>query len=267
MSLRLCVLASGSSGNCTVVASDTTRLLIDAGLSLRELTKRLGAIELRPEDLQAVCLSHEHNDHRAGLGVLHRRTRLPVYGNAGTIDALRGNEGLYGLPWNVFTTGSPFRVGDLTVEPFSVPHDSYDPVGFVVINGKTRVGVVTDMGMPTDLVRVHLRDCQCLVIESNHDERLLRDARRPWSLKQRIAGRQGHLSNTQAGELLVDVAGPHLRVAVLAHISEECNRPELAADTVRKALAAHGHHGVQVKVTHADRNSELIELEDGEALG
>lgn len=245
--LRLCVLASGSSGNCTWVASDTTSLLLDAGLSARQTASRLNSVGGDIEAVQAICVSHEHQDHTAGLRVLHRRFGIPLYANAGTVDALSRLPQLADLPWQLFSTGHAFVVGDLCVEPFSVPHDALDPVGFVVSCGPLRVGVVTDMGMVTSLIRERLRRCQALVIESNHDDVLLQNAPRPWSLKQRIRGRQGHLSNQAAADLLRDIAGPTLQHVFLAHLSEDCNRHDLAVDSATRALADAGHGHVEVR--------------------
>ena len=140
-----------------------------------------------------------------------------------------------------------------------MPHDSYDPVGYCVSSGEARIGVVTDMGLATGLVRERLRSCQAVVVEANHDEHLLRDAERPWSLKQRIAGRQGHLSNAQAGELLADIAGPGLTTAYLAHLSSDCNRPDLACRAVSDALGSDNRH-VSVRLTYADRSSEMLSI-------
>jgi len=259
MSLKVCVLGSGSSGNCTYVASEATRVLVDAGLSCREIGRRLQLIRADLQDINAVCVSHKHADHRSGLGVLHRRTSALLYGNAGTVDAIGRDERLAGLPWRIFTNGSPFEVGDIRVEPFSVPHDSYDPVGFVMSSGESRVGIVTDMGMPTELIRERLRDCGTLIVEANHDEQMLKNASRPWSLKQRIGGRQGHLSNEQAAQLLAEVAGPSLRTVLLAHLSSDCNEPGLAVQTVRSALAKHGHTHIDVRLTYPDRPTDVID--------
>lgn len=238
------------------VASEQTHILVDAGLSGRETLRRLEGIGVEADALQAVCVTHEHDDHRAALRVLHRRHGLALYANAGTVEAMERNARMQGLEWNVFTTGVPFQIGDLTIEPFSVPHDSYDPVGFVIANGDRRVGVVTDMGIVTELIRERLRPCHALVIEANHDEDLLRAANRPWALKQRIAGRQGHLSNRQAGELLAEIAAEHLQAVFLAHLSAECNRPDLALRTVRDALGRKGFAHVRVELSYAERCSE-----------
>ena len=259
MSLKVFILASGSSGNAAYVASERTRILIDAGLSGKEISRRLELMGVRVSDLSAVCVTHEHDDHTSALGVLHRRFGIPLYANAGTIQAVEQAGKLSDVKWNMFTTGSPFPIGDLRLEPFSVPHDSYDPVGFVVSSPDDRVGIVTDMGMATSLVRERLKNCRVLVIEANHDEKMLNNADRPWSLKQRIAGRQGHFSNTQATELIAEIAGPALKVVFLAHLSADCNRPELAEREMRKALDRIGRSDVTVKLTYPDRVSDIGE--------
>jgi phosphoribosyl 1,2-cyclic phosphodiesterase len=257
MALRLCVLASGSSGNCTYVGSDTTGILIDAGLSGRETVRRLGEIGVAVESIRAVCVTHEHTDHTSGLAVLQRGGRVALYANSGTIDGLKARGAGADLPWQIFSTGSPFPVGDLTLEPFSVPHDAYDPVGFVVSHGAVRVGVVTDMGMVTGLIRERLKRCQAIVVEANHDERLLKDADRPWRLKQRIFGRQGHLSNAHAADLIAEVAGDSLAIVYLAHLSQDCNRPDLALKAVIDVLTRRGLGGISVRIASPDHVSEV----------
>ncbi len=258
--MRLCVLASGSSGNCIYVESGGTALLVDAGVSARETERRLTAIGVDLAAVRGICLTHEHDDHRAGLCVLQRRTGAALYANAGTIEGVGQGEDAVGLNWNVFQTGTSFPVGPLTVTSFSVPHDSYDPVGYVIEDGAVRVGIVTDIGIPTGVVRQRLKACRVLVLEANHDEQLLKETQRPWALKQRILGRQGHLSNTQAGELLCDVASEALQTVFLAHLSSECNRPELALRTVRHLLERGGHGHIAVKLTYPDRPSEIAEV-------
>jgi phosphoribosyl 1,2-cyclic phosphodiesterase len=210
-----------------------------------------------PAAITAVCFTHEHSDHTAGLGILQRRGGLSLYANSGTIEGIDRREGRGELRWNVFTTGEPFRIGDLVLAPFSVPHDAYDPVGFVISAGEARAGIVTDMGTVTGLIRERLRPCHALVVESNHDEALLRDAERPWHLKQRIFGRQGHLSNAHAAELVAEIAGDHLDVVFLAHLSAECNRPELALQATQAALRNRGLATVNVKLALADGVSEM----------
>jgi phosphoribosyl 1,2-cyclic phosphodiesterase len=257
MALKLCVLGSGSSGNCTWISSDRASILIDAGLSGRETCRRLETVGAAMEQIQAVCISHEHNDHTAGVTVLHRRFRIPVYANSGTVQALGRHEKHRDLAWQIFTNGTPFQVGDLSVEPFSVPHDAYDPVGFVVRHGDTKIGVVTDMGVPTALVRERLKGCQAMVVEANHDEQMLMDARRPWHLKIRIRGRQGHLSNEASAQMVAELAGPHLQQVFLAHLSADCNRGDLALRTTKAVLRRAGHTHVKVSLTYPDRESEI----------
>lgn len=261
MALNLCILASGSSANCIYIASETTRILVDAGLSGKETARRLEAIGADIAGIQAICVTHEHDDHRSALSILHRRFKTPLYANAGTIKAIESDAERAGLPWQVFTTGAPFDVGDLHIEPFSVPHDSYDPVGFAVSSGGQRIGIVTDMGMSTTLIRQRLKNCHALVVEANHDEAMLKEAKRPWSLKQRILSGQGHLSNSQAAELIAEIAGPQLRTVFLVHLSSECNRPELAVRTIRKELDKHGHGHVEIRLSYPDRPSDVVRLE------
>lgn len=257
MSFSFCVLASGSSGNCIYVASDSTRILVDAGLSGRETEKRLVSIGRTLGDIRAVCLTHDHSDHTSGLRVLHTRHGIQLYANAGTCDVLGADQTHKPLPWTVFTTGAAFEIGDIIVEPFSVPHDAAEPVGFILTSGGVRIGIVTDIGMPTHLVRERLRTCRALVIEANHDERLLEQADRPWALKQRIAGRQGHLSNRAAAEMIAEIAGTGMTHVFLAHLSSDCNRPDLALSTVSKILQDRGHPNIEVKLTHPDRPGEM----------
>ncbi|MCX7007414.1 MAG: MBL fold metallo-hydrolase [Kiritimatiellaeota bacterium] len=191
-------MASGSSGNCTLVRSGDTVLLVDAGLSARETGKRLESVGVRLDQVSGICISHEHSDHTAGLRVLQQRHGIPLFANRGTFEALA--EELQQLKWQIFTTGCAFNVGSLRVEPFMVPHDANEPVGFIVGDGTQRIGIATDMGCVTHLVRERLRPCRAIVLEANHDVELLQESDRPWQLKQRILGRQGHLSNETAAE-------------------------------------------------------------------
>ncbi len=262
--MKLCVLGSGSTGNCIFACSGHTRLLIDAGLSAKNTAGKLDEIGVALDDIQAVCLTHEHSDHTRGLRVLCGRHDIPVYANAGTVDALEARGHVAGVHWNVFTTGEPFTVGDIRVEPFPVPHDAYEPVGFVLSapqadGALVRIGIVTDMGMATELVRQRLKECHALVLEANHDDTLLQHAQRPWSLKQRITGRQGHFSNAQALALLTEVAHPALHTVFLAHLSSDCNNPDQALHLVRDGLGGSGHGQTVVQMTWPQRISQVWE--------
>lgn len=261
MSLRVCILGSGSSGNCIFVSSTKTAILIDAGLSAKETERRLAQINVNPASLQAICISHEHSDHTAGTTTLHRRYGIPLYANAGTREGLvGGGEADNNIRWQLFTTGSSFVIGDLCIEPFSVPHDAYEPVGFVIHAGSARLGIATDMGMPTALIRERLRECDAVVIESNHDEEMLANSSRPWFLKQRIRGRQGHLSNKTAADMIADIISPRLRRIFLAHLSSECNCRDLALKTTETKLIEVGHKGVTVSCAFPDKISEMWSL-------
>ena len=259
--MKICVLASGSSGNCIYVGTESTHILIDAGLSGRATRNRLEQIGVQLAAIQAIVLTHEHSDHISGLAVLHSRHGIKLYANAGTIEAVRLGAKMNALAWHVFTTGSTFQIGDISLDPFSVSHDAYEPVGFVAASGPVRVGIATDIGVSTHLVRERLKDCRAVIIESNHDEHLLANARRPWSLKQRIAGRQGHFSNQHAAELIAEIAGPGLSQVFLSHLSSDCNRPDLALQATQTALNRQGSARVRVQVTFPDRISEVWDSE------
>lgn len=255
MSLSFCCLASGSTGNATLVWSERTMILLDAGLSAREITRRCDSIGVDLTRIQGICISHEHSDHVTGLRVLERKYRVPIYANGGTRDILIRDDAELAKPaWRIFTTGQPFAIGDLTIEPFSIPHDAAEPVAFSISCGPARIAVVTDLGMPTGLIRDRIRSCDALVLESNHDEQMLQNSGRPWTLKQRILGRQGHLSNRSAAQLLCEVASPQLRKVYLAHLSQDCNRHDLALETSTRALGAlPAGAQVQIEVARHDR--------------
>lgn len=257
MALTFCNLGSGSTGNCTYIATESTSVLIDAGFSGRETCRRLGLLGVSPEALNGIVVTHEHSDHIGGVKILYNKYRVPLYGNAGTVRAVAQDRSRALMAWNVFTTGSPFNIGDLRFESFPVPHDASEPVGFVVVHGDTRVGVITDVGVMTHAIRERLRGCQVVMIEANHDAALLQDAPRPWALKQRIRSRQGHLSNASAAEAVSEIAGPQLHCVYLAHLSEDCNRGELALESIREGLVSCGQDHVHVCLTYPDRPSEV----------
>jgi phosphoribosyl 1,2-cyclic phosphodiesterase len=262
--MHVTVLGSGSAGNCTLIETEATAILIDAGLSSRQIAQRLAQIGREIEQLDGILLTHEHSDHTRALGVLCKERSIPIYANRLTAEALTADpEGhaLKKISWRLFSTGSPFEVGDLTVESFSVPHDAYDPVGFTVRQGSLAVGLITDLGHATKLVIERLRTMDALVIESNHDMKLLQeDAARPWALKQRIMSRHGHLSNDAAATLAGEVASDRLRQVFLAHLSRDCNRPELAQETVSQKLRQAGAAHVAVAVASQDTPTATLDL-------
>ena len=231
--VRICVLGSGSSGNSTFLATERTRLLVDAGLSGREIQRRLNQVGEPAEKLDALLVSHEHTDHVNSVRKLANNYGLPVYISGPTREA---------LPWKAelryeyFSAGSSFSIGDIEVSPFTVPHDAVDTVGFTFQAEDTKVGLVTDLGHVTDLVKSNLRGCRVLVLESNHDPELLKVSPYPWHVKQRVLGRCGHLSNVATSEFLRTDYDGEAEVLILAHLSQINNLPELAEISAQEAL-------------------------------
>jgi phosphoribosyl 1,2-cyclic phosphodiesterase len=233
--LKLHVLASGSSGNSTLVEAGETRILVDCGLSGAEAVRRLGTVGCRPEEIRAIVVSHEHTDHVQGVGVLARRFAIPVYLTEGTGAACNGQIDR-GVETTAIEAGREFEIEDLRVRPFSIPHDAADPVGFTFRFGEVKAGLATDIGFSTALVRQHLSACNLLVLESNHDPDMLARSSYPWELKRRIRGKQGHLSNDEAGQLLERILHDGLEEVALAHLSERNNHPDLALRSAQRVL-------------------------------
>lgn len=246
--MHLTILGSGSNGNCTYVETPGARLLVDAGFSLRQIRARLAGIGRTPENLTAILVTHEHSDHVQGLGALCKKLNIPVFCNRLTGEAIEYSM-QEKLPRRTFETGAEFEVGDVVVEAFSIPHDAQDPVGFLLRTPDANLGFLTDLGHVTQLVLQRVKAANVLVLETNHDVKLLQDCpRRPWSLKQRILGRHGHLSNTAAAEALTQIMSAELRHLFLGHLSRECNRPELAQRVIHEQLTALGAHHVRLEV-------------------
>ncbi|MEO0454779.1 MAG: MBL fold metallo-hydrolase [Verrucomicrobiota bacterium] len=247
MSVKTYSIASGSRGNCLLISSDAGAILIDAGISARRLNSALEQCGFEVEQLQAVVLTHEHSDHSKAVKILATKHRIPIYANELTRQAL-GEETVPGENWHCFETGKTFSVGGFEICSFQVPHDAYDPVGFVLTTESKRIGVVTDLGYATSLVKQKLKNCHGLVVEANYDEKLLReDLKRPWATKQRIAARHGHLSNKKTAELIAEVDWPGLEWICLSHLSEDCNRPELAIEEVQNALQTESKSQVSIQ--------------------
>jgi phosphoribosyl 1,2-cyclic phosphodiesterase len=231
-----------------LVETPQTRLLIDGGLSARQIVLRLAQCGVNPLEIDGVLLTHEHGDHTGALDVWCKQFSTPIYCNRLTAEVLqRDSSPQSRKDWRLFVTGSAFSIKDITIETFPVPHDAVEPVGFVLHHGDDALGLLTDLGVATKLVQERVRTVQTLIIETNHDEKLLQnDTRRPWSVKQRIMSRHGHLSNAAAADVLADLLSGRLRRAVLGHLSRDCNSPELAVDTVRARLDAVGGAAVEV---------------------
>lgn len=260
--MKFSVLGSGSKGNCTLVQSGSTRVLIDNGFSGKELLRRLHQIDVAPETITALVITHEHADHIKGVGVLARRLGLPIYANAATYRA--GEQQLGQLPQRrEFGTGEAFAIEALHLHPFALSHDSADPVGFVVGDGCHRLGYCTDTGIITRLMHHHLRCCHALVLEANHDVDLLRHGPYPLPLQQRVLSKRGHLANTDALAFARGLVAEQLRCLVLAHLSEVNNRPRL----VQEEVGRHLPHTREVTILLAEQGRPLPLLDVAPGAG
>jgi len=245
MNLEICSLASGSSGNCYLIRSESTAVLVDAGISCRQICLGLKELGADPKELSGVFITHEHSDHVKGLRVLAEKHRVAVYINEGT---LNGTElDLFKVRTELFRTGDVLSVGDLRITSFPLSHDAQDPVGYTVEKDGAKISIVTDTGIVTEPVKNAMRAADVLVLESNHDESVLRMGRYPWFLKQRILSDKGHLSNEAAANALAEVLLEEQalgeltpRTVLLAHLSAENNFPEMALMTMQNILAANG---------------------------
>ncbi len=226
MSLMCQVLASGSKGNSILVCSPRTQILVDAGTTCKELVRRLDRTCAAPAKLDALLISHEHRDHVSAAGVLSRRFDIPVFTTRGTLDNLPSNTGRFSSV-SVFNTGKCFELGDLRILPFATPHDARESSGFIIEHEGTRLGICTDLGVATNLVKARLQGCHGLVLEANHDTERLLEGPYPWVLKQRIRSSHGHLSNEDSCRLLEEIHHCEMRFVVFAHMSETNNHPDL----------------------------------------
>lgn len=263
--MRIAVLGSGSRGNAVLVECAGRRILIDAGFSCREIERRLERLGVRPESLEAVVLTHEHGDHVRGADRLARRHGLALWATAGTVDGWRGLTEQARRATRTMASGRPVEVAGFSVEPFAVPHDAAEPVGLVVEGPDgCRMGLAGDLGSRSRLAWARLAELDVLVLETNHDLSMLRDGPYPWVLKQRVAGRHGHLSNRDAAEGLPELLCDRLRWVVLYHLSQTNNLPALAAEEVGEVLAREGSRA-RVALTEQDGVSEWISVDPVEA--
>lgn len=268
MSLAICSLASGSSGNCYAVRGGDTFVLVDAGLSGKQIRERLSDIGLRPDKLSGVLLTHSHSDHVKGLSALLKSTDACIYTNEATAADACGDIPRERL--RLFGTGDAFELGDLQVQSFPVSHDTADPVGFSFLQEDRRLSIVTDTGVVTRPVYEQIRDADILVLESNHDENILRMGRYPWFLKQRILSDRGHLSNEAAARALASALEEEIacsgrmrpRTVLLAHLSQENNFPEMALATMNNILEERGllKAGLTIKVLPRTQQSPVFSV-------
>ena len=263
--LQYSVLASGSTGNAIYVGTGKHHLLIDAGLSGKKIEEALNQIGIEIRDINGMFITHEHDDHVKGLGVLARKYRIPVYANSNTINSLPKSVGtIEDSLLNRVETGSKVEFGNLIVESFPISHDAKEPVGYVFQVDTYKLSLVTDLGYVSAKIKDKIRGSDALIFEANHDIEMLRVSSYPWSIKQRILSDVGHLSNEAAGEALAEIITPNTKQVFLAHLSKENNLPELAYLAVKNILEENGitENNVQLIKTHFDKPTELYRLED-----
>jgi phosphoribosyl 1,2-cyclic phosphodiesterase len=253
--LRFASLGSGSRGNALLVEGNDTLILLDCGFSFSETVQRLQRLGLAAEDVDAVVVTHEHDDHIGGVARLAARLGMPVYLTTGTLTAVAAR--FRDVDCRCFDPHAPFRIGALTIEPFPAPHDAREPAQVVFDDGRHRLGVLTDVGVSTPHIRTMLSGCSALVLECNYDTRLLAEGPYPASLKARIGSRFGHLRNDDAGELLAALDRSRLQHVVGAHLSETNNRPDLVLRVLHDAL---GSSPADVSVAHQDEGFHWIDL-------
>lgn len=233
--MRLCSRASGSSGNCIYVGSECAHVLVDIGISGKKMETGLNSLELTGRDIDGILITHEHSDHIKGLGVIARRYGIPIYATGGTVDAMVRSGSLGKIPEGIFheiREDEPFLIKDLKVKPFTISHDAAQPVGYRLECGAHSVGIATDLGKYNDYIIENLQDLDALLLEANHDIRMLQVGKYPYYLKQRILGDRGHLSNENAGRLLCRLLHDNMKAIFLGHLSRENNYEELAYETV-----------------------------------
>ena len=255
--MRVCVLGSGSSGNCTFVEHNGTRVLVDAGLRAKEIVERLTCIGVEPGSINGIFISHEHSDHIQGAGPLARKFKVPVFISPKALE--HSSFALQHVQHRALKADVPVLLGSLTVTPFSTPHDSIDPLAFALRAGQSRACVISDVGYIPDSVRERMRNADLLVIESNHDIEMLRSGPYPWSLKQRVMGNYGHLSNEALAYFFhqhFDGAG---RNVMLTHLSRQNNHPQIAFVSASRALEKKSTNTV-LHVSSQEEISEILEI-------
>jgi phosphoribosyl 1,2-cyclic phosphodiesterase len=254
--IGFCPLGSGSKGNCIYVGTEHVKILIDAGLSTKQIQLRLAQINVDIADIDAILVTHEHGDHIQGLKVLAFKMGIPIFANSETAKGIV--EYLHECPkLKIFSTGETFEFGDIEIHPFSVQHDTLDPVAFTMRTRGLKLGFCADIGYVTTLVQHQLRDCDYLYVEANHQPSMVHASARPMVYKQRVLSRVGHLSNEGCGNLLRDVAHAGLKHVHLAHLSQECNAPETALEVIKGILENSGIH-LEMCVAPQDRIGRAI---------
>lgn len=249
----ICPLASGSKGNSVYVNFSDTKLLIDVGLSFKALSKRLGEINIDVGEIDAILITHEHGDHIRGLEMVTKKLQIPVFANSDTAKAIL--HGMQNKPrFKIFSTGEPFEYEEVEIHPFSIQHDTLDPVAFILKATNIKIGVCTDLGFVTTLVKTRLQGCNYLYIEANHEPSMVYACPRSLVYKQRVLGRQGHLSNEACAHLLQEIDHLGLKHVYLAHLSSECNHPELALRKIQK----HVTRNIPISIAYQEKISQIL---------
>jgi len=261
--MKLCSIASGSSGNCIYVGSDNTNLLVDAGISAKRIENGLSGIDIMPDTIQGILITHEHSDHVSGLGILARRYHIPIYATYETARAIRQIKSLGEIAEELFHYIKPdetFYINDISVEPFATSHDAANPVCYTMQSEGHKVGIATDLGKYDDYIVSKLEDSELLLVEANHDVNMLMVGRYPYYLKQRILGDMGHLSNETSADLIRKLINQKAQYILLAHLSKENNYEELAYETVCSELTIHGcsFSGLDLSVAHREQPSQMV---------
>lgn len=264
--MKLCTIASGSSGNCTFVGSEHTKLLIDAGISGKKIENGLLSIDVKLDEIEGILITHEHADHIQGLGVLARRYHIPIYGTAETINSILRIKNIGKIPEELLHFVRPdeaFSIHDIQIEPFSISHDAANPVCYTLSSNGYKIGMATDLGKFDDYIVTKLSDSDILLLEANHDENMLMVGSYPYYLKQRIIGDRGHLSNDTSAKLITKLFHNKLKYITLAHLSSENNYEELAYETVRMELNKiidDKHAELMLSVAKRDVPSEILSV-------
>lgn len=265
--MRLCSIASGSSGNCIYVGSNRTHLLVDTGISKKRIDEGLAQLEVKPEELSGILVTHEHSDHIQGLGVFSRKYGIPIYATKGTIKGITEYKCLGKMPDGLYhevEVDKTFAIGDLEVKPFSISHDANEPSGFRIENGIKSVAIATDLGFYDDYIVENLKDLNAIVLEANHDVHMVEVGPYPYLLKQRVLGNRGHLSNELTGRLLCNILHDNLKYIMLGHLSKENNYEELAKETVKLEVTMGNTpfdgENIPLMVANRDMMSEILDI-------
>ena len=265
--MRMCSIASGSSGNCIYVGSDNSHLLIDTGISKKRIEEGLNKLEIKGDELDGILITHEHSDHIKGLGVFSRKYEIPIYATPGTIAGIKESSSLGKMPEGLLhpiKADHPFQLGELDVHPFAISHDANEPSGYRIEQDGKSVAVATDLGKYDDYIVDKLQGLDVLLLEANHDVHMLQAGTYPYQLKRRILGDRGHLSNELSGQLLGKVLHDGFKKVILGHLSKENNYPQLAWETVRLevTMGENPYKGSDFPMVVAKRDevSELVTI-------